>query len=67
MSALTIGQIVTLTEILVILAGIAITWAVYYGSEWAELPGEAQIPDPSIPDPSIPDQSGVDTRGRTLN
>ena len=62
MSALTIEQMVTLTEILVILLGIAITWAVYYGSERAELPGEAQIPDPSLPD-----ESGVDTRGRTLN
>jgi len=61
-SALTIEQMVTLTEILVILLGIAITWAVYYGSERAELPGEAQIPDPSLPD-----ESGVDTRGRTLN
>ena len=61
MSALTTDQVITLTEMLVILIGIAITWAVYYGSDRAELPGEAQVPDPSIPD-----ESGVDTRGRTL-
>ena len=61
MSALSVDDTVTLVEILTVLAGIAITWAVYYGSERAELPGEAMIPDPSIPD-----ESGVDTRGRTL-
>jgi hypothetical protein len=61
MSALTTDQIITLTEMLTLLIGIVITWAVYYGSERAELPGEAQIPDPSLPD-----ESGVDTRGRTL-
>jgi hypothetical protein len=47
--------------VLVIVLGIVITWAVYYGSDRAELPGEAKIPDPSLPD-----ESGVDTRGRTL-
>lgn len=54
-------QIVTLTEILVILLGIAITWAVYFGSDRAELPGEATIPEPGEPDDAKPD-----TRGRTL-
>ncbi|MCI4340711.1 MAG: hypothetical protein L3J73_05550 [Thermoplasmata archaeon] len=61
MSSLSIDDTVTLTEILVLLMGIAITWAVYYGSERAELPGEARIPDPTLPaDP------GADTRGRSL-
>jgi hypothetical protein len=62
MSALTIDQMVTLTEVLVILLSIAITWAVYYGSEHAELPGEARIPDPNQPDDMV-----IDTRGRSLN
>jgi hypothetical protein len=62
MSVLTIDQIVTLTEILVILLGIAITWAVFYGSERAELPGEAAIPDRSIPDDMV-----IDTHGRSLH
>ena len=61
MSALSIDDMVTLTEILSILIGIAITWAVFYGSDKAELPGEA-----TIPDPAIPDESGVDTRGRSF-
>ncbi len=61
MSALSIDQQVTLAEILVILLGIGITWAVYYGSEHAELPGEAQVPDPTVPDEIAPD-----IRGRTL-
>jgi hypothetical protein len=62
MSGLSIDATLTLTELLAILIGVAITWAIYYGSDRAELPGEARIPDPSIPD-----ESGVDTRGRTLN
>ena len=37
----------TLVEILVMLMGIGITWAIYYGSGRAELPGEAPIPDPN--------------------
>ena len=41
MSVLDTDQIMTLVEVLVILMGIAITWAVYYGSENAELPGDA--------------------------
>ena len=61
MSAFTPDQIVTLTEILVILLGIVITWAVYHGSEHAELPGEATEPEPGEPDDATPD-----TRGRTL-
>lgn len=61
MSGLSIDQEVTLVEILVILLGIGITWAVYYGSERAELPGEAKVPDPTVPDEIAPD-----IRGRTL-
>ncbi len=61
MSALSIDQQITLVEVLVILLGIGITWAVYYGSETAELPGEATVPDPSVPDEIAPD-----IRGRTL-
>ncbi|HYK93694.1 MAG TPA: hypothetical protein VEY07_06595 [Thermoplasmata archaeon] len=61
MSLLSIEQEITLAEILVILLGIAITWAVYYGSEDAELPGDARVPDPSVPDEIAPD-----IRGRTL-
>jgi len=61
MSAFTPDQIVTLTEVLVILLGIAITWAVYHGSERAELPGEATEPEPGEPDDAKPD-----LRGRTL-
>ncbi|MGB6442223.1 MAG: hypothetical protein WBF81_02870 [Thermoplasmata archaeon] len=61
MSALTVDQIVTMTEILVILMGIAITWAVYAGSERAELPGDATVPDPHETDDAHPD-----TRGRTI-
>ncbi len=54
-------QIVTLAEILVTLMGIGVIWAVYHGSERAELPGEATIPDPHEVDDAKPD-----TRGRTL-
>jgi hypothetical protein len=61
-SALSIDDMITLTEVLVILLGIFITWAVFYGSDRAELPGES-----TIPDPSVPDESGVDTRGRSLS
>jgi len=61
MSALTPNQVVTMTEILVVLMGIGITWAVYRGSENAELPGDARVPDPSQTDDAVPD-----TRGRTL-
>lgn len=47
---LSVDDQVTLVEILVILLGIAITWAIYYNSDRAELPGEAMEPDPAIPD-----------------
>jgi hypothetical protein len=56
--SLTPNEIVTLTEILVILMGIGITWAVYYDSERAELPGDAPIPDPNEVDDTLPDTSG---------
>lgn len=62
MSALAPEQIVELTEVLSILMGIGITWAVYHGSDHAELPGETTIPDPSEADDAVPD-----TRGRTLS
>jgi hypothetical protein len=55
-------QIVDMTEILVILMGIGITWAVYHGSEKAELPGEAVVPDPHEDDDAKPN-----TDGRTLS
>ncbi len=58
---LSADQIVEMTEVLVILMGIGITWAVYYGSDRAELPGEAVVPDPHEADDAVPD-----TRGRTL-
>jgi hypothetical protein len=61
MSVLGPNQVVTMTEILVILMGIAITWAVYHGSDRAELPGTATVPPPGEPDDARPD-----TRGRTL-
>lgn len=61
MSSLTPDQVVDLTEVLVVLMGIAITWLVYRGSENAELPGDALIPDPRQADDTVPD-----TRGRTL-
>lgn len=61
MSVLSVDQEITLVEILVLLLGVAITWAVFYGSESAELPGEAQIPDPHTPAEVF-----VDSRGRSL-
>lgn len=61
MSALNPDQIVTLAEILVVLAGLGIIWAVYHGSDHAELPGEAMIPDPAEADDTVPS-----TEGRTL-
>jgi hypothetical protein len=60
-SVLSINDQITMVEILLVFLGIGITWAVYYGSERAELPGEA-----SIPEPGIPDDMELDTRGRTL-
>lgn len=61
MSSLSADQIVELTEVLVVLMGIAITWLVYHGSDRAELPGDARIPDPGQADDTLPD-----TNGRTL-
>jgi hypothetical protein len=61
MSSLSPDQIVTLTEVLMVLMGIGIIWAVYHGSETAELPGDARTPDPRQVDDTIPDM-----RGRTL-
>lgn len=58
MSGLSIDDQVTLVEILAILIGIALTWAVYYGSDRAELPGEASVPTPGIPDEIQPDVRG---------
>jgi hypothetical protein len=46
---LSIDDEVTLVEILTILVGLVVTWAVYYNSDHAELPGEATEPDPSVP------------------
>jgi hypothetical protein len=46
---LSIDDTITFVEVGVSLLGIGITWAVYYGSEKAELPGEAQIPNPEEP------------------
>jgi hypothetical protein len=60
-SALTPDQIVELTDILVVLMGIGITWVVYHGSENAELPGDAREPPPGEADDAVPD-----VRGRTL-
>ncbi len=59
--SLTTTQTMELVEVLVILMGIGIFWAVYYGSDRAELPGEAPVPDPGQADDTVPD-----TRGRTL-
>jgi hypothetical protein len=61
MSGLGPDDIVELTEILVVLMGIGIIWVVYHGSDRAELPGDARIPDPAQVDDTVPD-----TRGRTL-
>lgn len=61
MSALSPDEVVELTELLVLLMGIGITWAIYHGSERAELPGDARIPEPGEADDAKPD-----TRGRTL-
>ncbi len=47
---LSIDDEVTIVEMLAIAIGIVITWAIYYGSERAELPGEATIPNPNVAD-----------------
>ena len=61
MSALDADEVLTLVEVLVLLLGIALTWAVYYDSDRAELPGEVEIPDPRFPA-----ERYVDDEGRTL-
>lgn len=58
---LSIDDTITVVEIGVTLLGIAITWAVFYGSDRAELPGEAKIPNPAVP-AEVHDMS----EGRTL-
>jgi len=58
MSTLSPNQVVELTEVLSILMGIAITWAVYHGSENAELPGDATVPEPGEVDDAVPETSG---------
>ncbi len=48
--SLSIDDQITLVEILVMLLGVGITWAAFYNSDRAELPGTAPIPDPAEPD-----------------
>jgi hypothetical protein len=60
-TGLSIDQIMMLTEVLCLLLGIGVIWAVYHGSDEAELPGEATVPPPGEVDDAVPD-----TRGRTL-
>jgi hypothetical protein len=57
---LSIDDEITMVEVLAILLGIALTWAIYYNSDQAELPGEATEPDPNVPDEKFPHE------GRTL-
>lgn len=57
---LSVDDEVTLVEILSVLVGIGVTWAIYYNSDRAELPGEATEPDPSVPDEKFAPE------GRTL-
>ncbi len=57
---LSVNDEITMVEVLAILAGIAITWAIYYGSDRAELPGESTEPDPAVPDETFRPE------GRTL-
>ena len=45
---LSVDDEVTMVEILVILLGLGVTWAIYYNSDRAELPGEATEPDPTV-------------------
>jgi hypothetical protein len=61
MSALSINDQLTFLEVVLVLVGLGITWVVFYGSERAELPGEA-----AIPEAGSPDDMEIDTRGRTL-
>lgn len=61
MTAFTTDQLLDITEGLIVLLGIAITWAVYYGSDRAELPGDA-----TEPTPALADDMELDQEGRTL-
>ncbi len=61
MTGLSVDQVMQLTEVLCLLLGVGVIWAVYHGSERAELPGEASVPTPGEADDAVPD-----TRGRTL-
>ncbi len=61
MSALTTDQLITITEVLCIALGLVAAWAVYYGSDAAELPGEAKVPAPGVAE-----DMELDVRGRTL-
>ena len=58
MSVLAPEQVVELTEVLSILLGVAVIWAVYHGSDRAELPGDATVPAPDEADEAVPDTSG---------
>jgi hypothetical protein len=58
MSALSPEQVVELTEVMSMVLGVAIAWAVYHGADRAELPGEASVPEPGEVDDAIPDTSG---------
>jgi hypothetical protein len=51
---LSVDQIVTLAEILALIISVAVTWAIYYESDRAELPGEAPNPDSSLRDDMRP-------------
>lgn len=62
MSGLSPNQIVQLSEVISLIVGVAIIWAVYHDSERAELPGEATIPPPGEVDDATPE-----TSGRTLS
>jgi hypothetical protein len=61
MTALSLDDQVTMVELFMILVGIGISWAIYYGSDRAELPGDA-----TIPEPGHADDMEIDARGRTL-
>jgi len=51
-------QVVELTEALCIALGVGIAWAVYHGSENAELPGDATNPPQGEVDDATPETSG---------
>jgi hypothetical protein len=57
-SALSPEQIVQLTEVLCLVLGVGVAWAVYHGSGRAELPGDARQPPPGEADDATPDTSG---------